>query len=81
MLGLLEGGHLPAQLPRRGFTRCRRQAPTGRRANPTLIGWLGWRSGRYHPVLGTTASPRGQQPRSVVASTEQDKRLRAELAQ
>ena len=30
---------------------------------------------------GTTASPRGQQPRSVVASTEQDKRLRAELAQ
>ena len=28
MLGLLEGSHLPAQLPRRGFTRCRRQAPT-----------------------------------------------------
>jgi hypothetical protein len=23
------------------FTRCRRQAPTGRRANPTLAGWLG----------------------------------------
>jgi hypothetical protein len=23
------------------FTRCRRQAPTGRHANPTLVGWFG----------------------------------------
>ena len=62
------------------FTRCRRQAPTGRHANPTLVGGS---DDEAALTIRCWAGPphHGANSRGVaVASTEQDKRLRAELA-
>src|SRR5258705_6603323 len=40
----------------RCFTRCRRQAPTGRHANPTLVGWLGMTKRLASIGVGKSAS-------------------------
>src|ERR1700738_576453 len=39
--------------------RCRRQAPTGRHANPTFAGWLRSRSGLAPPGAGKSAARDG----------------------
>src|SRR5258705_11739603 len=41
------------------FTSCRRQAPTGRHANPTLAGGSDDESGWHRPVSGKSASRSG----------------------
>ena len=61
--------------------RCRRQAPTGRHANPTLAGGS---DDEAALTIRYWAGPPHYEANSrgiAVASTEQDKRLRAELPQ